>query len=257
MRSSQQLLLALGLFLALVHVDAFIRPAKTHKKPHNDYSKGGEDCVETTKKPHVATTEKPVTTTQKQLTCPEGFVAFARQPSAENAYTSLWCLKAALQRHPIMISEANQVCSNHGGVLSAPESPAERDYITSQLLYAVKTWGFPAGAIAVDGRRKQECVTRNQTVLESLPCSNKAASFSLQDSHTDSQFMWSQWALDEPSANAWTYDIEECVQLAVIPENPKRDNLLNDFYCNFRQAPNDPDYTLYMNFGAVCGTLPQ
>ncbi|CAI2325189.1 unnamed protein product [Caenorhabditis sp. 36 PRJEB53466] len=269
--SSSSLLLFFAFGLS---VEAMFRPIghKPRPPPSSYHGGGDEDCDESSSAKPSTTTAAPVndnpattTTTEAPTTttaapkCPDGFTAFTRTPSAANSQTSIWCMKAVLQKDPIAVSSANALCAAQatGAVLTSFENDDERSVFAAELLAAVQSYGYSTGAIAVDGRRNADCVTRNRTVLDAYPCSNQSLSFSLVDAHTDPAYAWAHWAVDEPSTNMWTYDIEECIQFAVYPGNSNRNALLNDIYCNFVQAPNDPDNSLWWNFGALCGVAPQ
>lgn len=206
MRSSS-VLLALGLLVALVSVEAIFRP-NGYKK--NYYGGKKDDCDDdhTTKPTTEAETDAPTDapTTTAAPSCPAGFRAFDRVPSAANMHTSVWCIKVVVQKDPIAVEDANALCAaqSDGAVLTAFESDLERAFAAASLLLQTQSFGYSSGAIAIDGRRNTECTSRNRTVLDSLPCSDPTKVFHLTDGHTDPSYMWSHWAANEPSANMWT-----------------------------------------------------
>uniref|UniRef100_A0A1I7TSS6 C-type lectin domain-containing protein n=1 Tax=Caenorhabditis tropicalis TaxID=1561998 RepID=A0A1I7TSS6_9PELO len=268
MRSVSSILIAFGILSAFTSVEAIFRPGYGggHRPPpsyyHGGGGGGGDDCE--TPKPTttvaptttaVPTTTAAPTTPVPELSCPAGFKKYTRVPAADNLFTSAWCMMAVFQQAPIKIEEAGALCATKGASLTILGSAVEQTEFAAELKTYLQSIGHDTGAIAVDGRRIANCSSRDRGTLDSEACNGQNA-FKLQQGNTAPGFPWSIWAQTEPSANAWTYDIEECIQFAVDPYNLNRTALLNDFYCNMNVAPNDPENPVYWNFGALCGVAP-
>ncbi|EGT51723.1 hypothetical protein CAEBREN_05153 [Caenorhabditis brenneri] len=263
MRSS--ILIAFGLVVALSSVEAIFRPGYGggYRPPSSYHGGHSEDCttkkpVETTSTaaPTTPTTTTTVAPTTRAPQCPTGFTGFTRQPAADNDFTGLWCMKGVYQKDPIKVNDANALCKANGGELTMIGGMAEQAHFGNELRAKILEFGWPSGAVAVDGKRIPACVSKDSAVLDSEACGPTKA-FVLTQKNTSPAFAWTIWADKEPSANNWTYDIEECIQFTWDPSGKEARNLkLNDIYCNMEKAPNDPENVAFWNFGAICGTLP-
>lgn len=164
-------------------------------------------------------------------------------------------MRVSYSKEPILISNGTNICKALHPE-SAPtmyQSDNEKRTMAISMRTNFNAMGITNGAIGVDGRRKPACVSKDRAVVEGPNCTGDKA-FQLIGQDTDPAYAWTTWAATEPSANAWTYDVEECIQFALGPA--ERHELLNDIYCNMAKPPNDPDNTLYWNFGMLCGMSP-
>ncbi|CAO4366307.1 unnamed protein product [Caenorhabditis nigoni] len=240
---SRQILL---LLLFSVTVQAFIRPI---------YYGGGDghDCEESTPSPTSEVTPRT------SYSCPDGWNLTARTPSPFNDNSGYLCTKFISSENAISVNAGSELCKEHDASLTAFENEEERQKILEEARkYIITELKHATGSIAIAGDRLKQCVTLNSTVLaenmKNPPCNDRKQEYTLPASaHTNAEFLWNNWALNEPSHNMWTYDSEDCLQMVIMPSNLDRNGKINDIYCRLDHAPNSPSDMSFMNFGAYCG----
>ncbi|EFO91542.1 CRE-CLEC-141 protein [Caenorhabditis remanei] len=263
MRSVSSVLIALGLLATFKPADAIFRPGYGgggHRPPSSYHHGGGEeDCKTSSSAPATTTATTPSTTTVKPAPkCPAGWETLFRAPTEANGNRSPYCMKILFSETPILIESGQSRCQaeNSNAVMTMMEGEGERAFVATQLYNTLTSWGRKSGAIAVDGVRVKNCVSKDRAVLDGPDC-GPTKSYVLTNRNTNPNFFFNNWAQNEPSANAWTYDIEECNQFAIDSKNINRTARFNDFYCKMDVAPNDPTNTVYWNFGVLCGMYQQ
>uniref|UniRef100_A0A1I7UUQ8 C-type lectin domain-containing protein n=1 Tax=Caenorhabditis tropicalis TaxID=1561998 RepID=A0A1I7UUQ8_9PELO len=221
---------------------------------------GNDDCeCDCDSSEGTSPTPSEDTTTMKwSYTCPIGWHSFTRTPSEFNQNTGVWCVKFIPSDTVITINNGSSLCEKEDAVLTAFENSEERDTVIAEVQsHIIGKLERTVGAIALSGKRIKECSTSNIWIIGSPPCNDKTKVFSLPlSSGTNPEFLWTNWAPNEPSANHWTYDVEDCNQMFISPNDPERDGKINDFYCVLSHAPNDPENEMYWNYGALCGQAP-
>uniref|UniRef100_A0A1I7U3F0 C-type lectin domain-containing protein n=1 Tax=Caenorhabditis tropicalis TaxID=1561998 RepID=A0A1I7U3F0_9PELO len=171
------------------------------------------------------------------------------------------------------VTTAKSLCEKEGSVLTTFENEEERLQLADALIAGLTQKNQKIGSMLLDGRRIPTCETQDLSVLRAFPCNDPTTAFATSDKHTDSTFMFKNWASGEPSSsfyqqsvlllfdsktklNSYFRDIEACIQFTISP-NDKRTKKLNDALCDYSKGPGNGATVDFWNFGAACGRVAE